>query len=84
MIDTVIIERMNRSIKLLIGALYVLGLGLIISLGSIIFFVLHIYLTGFALVSTWVWVAMAFVCSAVCTVAGIVLAAVGMKMLVKS
>ena len=61
-----------------------LGLGLIVSLGSIVFFWLHYLSHSYVTHATYMFGAMGFVCSALCVVIGIDFAVKGLRMLIES
>jgi len=82
-IEQATIEVMNRSIKWLIGALCVFGLGLVVSLSTAA--IVKAAIAGsIVLPPAMLWgVMVGLVLSWLCPVAGIVLAVLGLMMLVK-
>lgn len=81
--EQVTIELMNKSIKWLIWALCVLGLGGIIDLAMAA--LIQAVIGGWVVLSTTIWwgVTVGLACSLLCTMTGIILAVRGLMMLIK-
>jgi hypothetical protein len=83
-VDTTIIEKMDKGVKWIIWGLCVLGFGLIVNLAMAA--LIQATIAGLIVYSTmmWWWETVGLFCTLLCTIAGIGLTVVGLRMLVRN